>query len=128
MSIKESVKGNISEFRLGLNGDCVYDALLHLTSNSERDKEGNDDVFSSLFCLGLCFLSQSGHCLFLFVQKLFSVEGLTQSKPTDPSSLKPSIWDQLAKNASNLKNCLSRFINYPPNYALLTDCSSKRPH
>lgn len=117
------VKGNISEFRLGLNADCVvstmYCCIWPQIQRKRQRREWWRVLVPVLF--GALFLSKSAHCLFLFMQKLFSAERLTHRKPTDPSILKPSILDQVAMNTSNLRNCLSHFINYPPNSSLLTD-------
>ncbi len=117
------VKGNILEFRLGLNVDCVvsttYCSIWPQIHRKRQRREWWRVLVSVLF--GALFRSKSAHCLFLFMQKLFSTERLTHRKLTDPSNLKPSIQDQVAMNTSNLRNCLSHFINYPPNSALLTD-------
>lgn len=113
------VKENISEFRL--NVDCVASTTYCCIWPQIQRETKTGMMTCSCLLFGALFLSKSAHCLFLFMQKPFFAERLTHKKPTDPSTLKPSMQDQVAMNTSNLGNCLSHFRNYPPNSALLTD-------
>lgn len=93
------VKGNISELRLNL--DCVLsttNCCIWPQIQGKRQRRERWRAAVSLF--GALFLSKSAHCLFPVMQKLFSAESLTHRKPTDPSTLKPSIQDQIWETVS----------------------------
>lgn len=109
--------------KVPMNGEMQkVNVLLYIWPQNQRkkNKDGNDDVFLSLFCLVLCFCLKVS-IVYSYLCKSFSAERLTHREPTDLPALKPSIQDQVAMNTSNLINCRAHFINYPPDSTLLTD-------